>query len=75
MNVKDDFYSEVSRKYNEVSSKVDTEKTQINAAETKRVLLEAFKVLAGMPTAEAFDIISKSISYAASASYAAKKLS
>ena len=65
MNVKDDFYSEVSRKYNEVSSKVDTEKTQINAAETKRVLLEAFKVLAGMPTAEAFDIISKSISNAA----------
>jgi hypothetical protein len=40
-------------------------KNQINAAETKRVLLEAFKVLAGMPTAEAFDIIPKSISNAA----------
>ena len=51
--------------YNEVSRKVDTEKTQINAAETKRVLSEAFKILAAMPTAEAFDIISKSISHAA----------
>ena len=51
--------------YNEVSRKVDTEKTQINAAETKRVLSEAFKILAAMPTAEAFDIISKSISNAA----------
>ena len=51
--------------YNEVSRKVDTEKTQIGVADTKRVLSEAFKVLASMPTAEAFDIVSKSIGNAA----------
>jgi hypothetical protein len=42
-----------------------SQKNRFNAAETKRVLSEAFKILAAMPTAEAFDIISKSISNAA----------
>ena len=51
--------------YNEVSRKVDTGKTQINAAETKRVLSEAFKVLAALPTAEAFDLVAKAVGNAA----------
>jgi hypothetical protein len=51
--------------YNEVSRKVDTDKTNIGVAETKRVLSEAFKVLAAMPTAEAFDVVAKSLAIAA----------
>ena len=55
----------VNEFYNEVSRKVDTDKTAIGVAETKRVLSEAFKILAAMPTAEAFDVVAKSISNAA----------
>lgn len=51
--------------YNDVAGKVDTDKTQINAAETKRVLAVAFDVLAAMDAAEATDTISKGISAAA----------
>ncbi|MEI8021956.1 MAG: hypothetical protein WCH39_27345 [Schlesneria sp.] len=51
--------------YNEVSRKVDTDKTSIGVAETKRVLSEAFKILAALPTADAFDIVAKAISKAA----------
>ena len=50
--------------YNEVSRKVDTDKTSIGVAETKRVLSEAFKILAALPTADAFDIVAKAISKA-----------
>ncbi len=55
----------VNEFYNEVSRKVDTDKTAIGVAETKRVLSEAFKILAAMPTAEAFDVVAKAISNAA----------
>ncbi len=51
--------------YNEVARKADTDKTKINAAETKRVLSEAFKILAALPTAEALDVVSKAIGSAA----------
>jgi hypothetical protein len=37
--------------YDEVSRRVDTDKTKINAAATKRVLSEAFKYLSSMDSA------------------------
>ncbi|MFI4874303.1 MAG: hypothetical protein ACIALR_03165 [Blastopirellula sp. JB062] len=50
--------------YNEVSRRVDTDKTAITAAETKRVLSEAFMLLAGMNAAEAADTIAKGLTTA-----------
>jgi hypothetical protein len=47
--------------YNEVSRRVDTEKTKINVAECKRVLAEAFAVLATMDAAEVLDTVSKGV--------------
>jgi hypothetical protein len=55
----------ISDFYNEVSRRVDTDKTKINVAETKRVLSEAFLVLAAMSAAEAFDIVAKCLTNAA----------
>ena len=51
--------------YNEVSRRVDTGKTQINAAETRRVLSEAFAVLVKLPSAEAADLFAKGLATAA----------
>lgn len=51
--------------YNEVSRKVDTDKTKINVAETKRVLSEAFKVLAKLESSAMLEVLSKGIAYAA----------
>lgn len=51
--------------YTEVAGRVDTEKTQINAAETRRVLSEAFLVLAALPAAEAADVVAKGLTTAA----------
>ena len=51
--------------YNEVSRRADTDKVKISVAETKRVLSEAFKVLAEQDTATCFDLIAKGISTAA----------
>lgn len=50
--------------YNEVSRSVDTDKTEITVAETKRVLSEAFIMLAKMDAAEAFDTVNKGIATA-----------
>ena len=50
--------------YNEVARLVDTDKTAINAAETKRVLSEAFLVLAAMDAAEFADTVSKGLATA-----------
>lgn len=50
--------------YNEVSRRVDTDKTAINAAVTKRVLSEAFLVLASMDAAELSDTVSKGLNTA-----------
>lgn len=51
--------------YSEVSRRADTGKTSINAAETRRVLSEAFLVLHKLKTPEAIDVISKGIAQAA----------
>lgn len=50
--------------YNEVSRNVDTAKTEITVAETKRVLSEAFLLLAKMDAAEALDTVSKGVATA-----------
>lgn len=50
--------------YNEVSGLVDTDKTKINVAETKRVLAIAFGVLERMDAAEMADTISKGLAQA-----------
>lgn len=54
----------VSDFQNEVARRVDTDKTEINVAETKRVLGQAFEVLAELPADEAMDVISKSLAAA-----------
>jgi hypothetical protein len=51
--------------YNEVARKADTDKTAIGVVETRRVLSEAFKILAAMPTEQVFDIVGKCIANAA----------
>lgn len=50
--------------YNEVSRKVDTGKTQINAAETKRVLSVMFTLLAKQDTATVFELVGKGLANA-----------
>lgn len=50
--------------YNEVSRRVDTDKTSISVAETKRVLSEAFLVLAQMDAADFADTVSKGVAQA-----------
>ncbi|MEM8865641.1 MAG: hypothetical protein AAGF31_08890 [Planctomycetota bacterium] len=47
--------------YNAVAKRTDTAKTKINAAETRRVISEAFVVLSKMKTADATNIIAKGI--------------
>lgn len=59
--------------YNEVSRRVDTGKTQINAAETRRVLSEAFLVLNKLKAAESADVVAKGLAQAAKKSAAPKK--
>ncbi len=53
-----DFYTAVSRT-------VDTGKTEINAADTRRVLSEAFILLNSLDTAECADVIAKGLNTAA----------
>ena len=50
--------------YNEVAKRTDTAKTSINAAETKRVLSQAFAVLAEMDAAELSDTLAKGLALA-----------
>jgi len=47
--------------YNEVARNADTDKTKIGAAETKRVLSEAFKILATLSAADATEVIAKGL--------------
>ena len=54
----------VSDFYNEVARRVDTDKTQIGVAETKRVLSEAFLVLSKMDAAELSDTLAKGLAIA-----------
>ncbi|MCR9115985.1 MAG: hypothetical protein NXI22_03440 [bacterium] len=51
--------------YNEVARRADTDKTQISVADTKRVLSEAFLVLAAMDGPELMDTLSKGVTTAA----------
>lgn len=50
--------------YNQVSRRADTGKTAISVAETKRVLSEAFLVLADMDAAELADTLAKGLATA-----------
>jgi hypothetical protein len=50
--------------YDEVARKADTDKTKISAAETKRVLSEAFKVLAPLDSATVVELIAKGLATA-----------
>ena len=49
---------------NEVGRRVDTEKTSIGIADTRRVLSEAFLVLADMDAADLADTMSKGLTNA-----------
>ena len=59
--------------YNHVSRLTDTAGSQINVAETKRVLAVAFQEMAKMPAAEAADIISKGLAAGAKKGKSTKK--
>ena len=50
--------------HNEVSRLSDTAKTGIGAAETKRVLSEAFMVLSKMDAADVMDTLAKGLALA-----------
>lgn len=54
----------LSEFYNEVARKVDTNKTQISVAETKRVLSEAFKVLAKLDSSALLAVVANGVAYA-----------
>lgn len=54
----------ISEFYNEVARNADTDKTQITVAETKRVLSEAFKILAAMDATDATQLLGKALSAA-----------
>ena len=51
--------------YTVVAGRVDTEGTSISAAETRRVLSEAFLVLNGLSAADASDVVAKGLATAA----------
>ncbi len=59
--------------YNEVSRLVDTDKTKINVAETKRVLSVSFEVLNKLDAAEMADTIAKGLAQAKKKTAAKKK--
>ena len=59
--------------YNQVSRLTDTAGSQINVAETKRVLAVAFQELARMTTADSAAIISKGLSTGAAKNKLPKK--
>ena len=50
--------------YNAVSRRTDTHKTAINVSETKRVLSEAFLVLAELSASEMAETLSKGLAQA-----------
>lgn len=47
--------------YNEVAKRADTSKTEINVADTRRVLSEAFLLLSEMDAAELADTLAKGL--------------
>lgn len=54
----------LSEFYNEVARHADTDKTEITIADTKRVLSEAFKVLAKMDACDSAQVIAKGLAAA-----------
>lgn len=54
----------LSEFYDEVARRADTDKTKIGVADTKRVLSEAFKVLAAMDAAGFAEVVAKGVSTA-----------
>lgn len=54
----------LSEFYDEVARHTDTEKTQIDVADTKRVLSEAFKVLCKLDSVTVAELMSKGLSTA-----------
>lgn len=58
--------------YNEVARRTDTDKTKINAAETRRVISEAFALLSGMNATDSSALVAKAIAAGAKKT-AAKK--
>jgi hypothetical protein len=54
----------LSEFYDAVARRADTDTTKISAAETRRVLSEAFRVLAGMDAATVADVIAKGLANA-----------
>ncbi len=50
--------------YNEVAKRADTDKTAINVTDTKRVLSEAFLLLAQMDAADLSDTMAKGLAQA-----------
>lgn len=63
----------LSEFYDEVARRADTDKTKINAAETKRVLSEGFKVLYSLDPATAAELIAKGLAGAKKKATPAKK--
>lgn len=58
--------------YDEVARRADTDKTQISAAVTKRVLSEAFGVLVAHDAATVADVVAKGLATAKKKAAAAK---
>ena len=54
----------LSEFYDDVARKADTDKVKIGAAETKRVLSEAFKILATLDAVTLTDVIAKGVATA-----------
>jgi hypothetical protein len=50
--------------YDEVARKADTDKIKVTAADTRRVLSEAFKVLASLDAATCTEVLAKGLSTA-----------
>ncbi|TWT77123.1 hypothetical protein Pla123a_25540 [Posidoniimonas polymericola] len=59
--------------YNEVARRTDTAKTKINAAETRRVISEAFVLLSGMSAADSSALVAKALAAGAKKSAPKKK--
>jgi hypothetical protein len=50
--------------YDTVARRADTAKTKINAADTRRVLSQAFKVLSGLDATSFSEVIAKGVATA-----------
>jgi hypothetical protein len=55
----------LSEFYDAVARRADTDTTKITAADTRRVLSEAFKVLAKCNTTTCLDVVAKGVATAA----------